>query len=297
MRGNGLQGETEALDRRHFTKEPQMSSFPQSVGEGSLNTVTSRRRSPLKFFLLVFGLSLPFYLAGALTTLQLLPGLPLSALALFCPVTAALIFVYAENKTAGVIELLRRSFDYTRIKAKIWYAPIILLLPGVYALSYGLMRVTEVALPPPQFSVLAVLAMLVVFFIAALCEELGWSGYITDPMQDRWGALGAGILLGLVWAAWHVVPLMEVHRSFAWIAWHSLFTVALRVLIVWLYNNAGKSVFAAALVHTMSNLSWQLFPIHGSYYDPRVTGLIVALAAAVVTVVWGPRTLARYRNA
>jgi membrane protease YdiL (CAAX protease family) len=74
-------------------------------------------------------------------------------------------------------------------------------------------------------------------------------------------------------------------------------TVAQRILIVWIYNNAGKSVFAAILFHAMSNLGWQMFPNHGSHYDPRITGLILAFAAAVVTALWGPRTLARYRNA
>ena len=213
-----------------------------------------------------------------------------------CPVTAALIFVYRENKTPGVTQLLRRSFDYKRIKAKLWYAPIVLLKPGVMVLSFGLMRLMGVPLPTPQFTVLAVLAMFLAFFIAALGEELGWSGYVIDPMQDRWGALQAGVLLGLVWAAWHIVPLVQAHRSPAWIAWWCLSTVATRVLMVWLYDNTGKSVFATALFHTMSNLSWQLFPIHGSYYDPRVTGLIEAFAAAIVTVVWGPRTLTRYRD-
>ncbi|MGA7871454.1 MAG: CPBP family intramembrane glutamic endopeptidase [Candidatus Binatus sp.] len=254
-------------------------------------------RSPLKFFLLVFGLSIPFWLAGAATGLQLSQGLPLAALMFVCPMTAALIFVYKENKTAGVTELLERSFDYKRIRAKVWYAPIILLMPGIYALSYGLMRLMGAPLPAPQFKVLGTIVMLASFFISALGEELGWSGYITDPMQDRWGALGAGILLGLVWAAWHFVPLIEANRSLVWIAWHSLFTVAFRVLIVWLYNNTGKSVFAAALFHATSNLSWQLFPIYGSYYDPRVSSLIVTFAAVIVTVLWGLRTLARNSNA
>lgn len=69
---------------------------------------------PLKFFLLVFALSVPFWLLGAVTDLQLLPGLPMSALALFCPVTAAAILLYRENGTAGVIQLLKRAFDYQR---------------------------------------------------------------------------------------------------------------------------------------------------------------------------------------
>ena len=100
----------------------------------------------------------------------------------------------------------------------------------------------------------------------------------------------------MVWAVWHYVPLLQVHRSLEFIAWWSLGTVAYRVIIVWLYNNTGKSVFVAALFHTMIDLTWQVFPINGSYYDPRVTGLITAIVALVVVIVWGPRTLARYSH-
>jgi uncharacterized protein len=53
----------------------------------------------------------------------------------FCPLLAALILVYRENKAAGVTELLMRSVDYKRIRAKIWYAPIALLMPGAMVLS------------------------------------------------------------------------------------------------------------------------------------------------------------------
>ncbi len=273
-----------------------MPPFPQLADKDSSNTIASRSRSPLKFFLLVFALSIPLYLVGAVTGLQLLPGLPMSSLAFSCPMTSALILIYREKKTAGVTELLKRSFDFKRIRAKIWYAPIVFLMPGVMVLSYGVMRLMGSPLPTPQFPVLAALVMFLAFFIAALGEELGWSGYIIDPMQDRSNALQAGIVLGLVLAAWHIVPLVQAHRSSAWIAWWCLYTVAGRVLLTWLYNNTGKSVFAATLYHAISNASWQLFPSHGSQWDPRITGLIVAFAAAIVTVVWGSRTLARRKN-
>ncbi|HUI27346.1 MAG TPA: CPBP family intramembrane glutamic endopeptidase [Candidatus Kryptonia bacterium] len=162
------------------------------------------------------------------------------------------------------------------------------------AASYGLMRLLGSPLPTPQFRLVPGAVMFLAFFVAALGEELGWSGYATDPMQDRWNALQAGILLGVMWATWHIVPLLQAHRSATWIAWWCLFTVASRVLIVWLYNNTGKSVFAATLYHAVSNVSTVLFI---SYFDPRITGPIIAFAAAIVTVAWGPRTLARYRNA
>jgi membrane protease YdiL (CAAX protease family) len=269
----------------------------KQVDTDSLNTVASPPQSPLKFFLLVFALSLPFWWAGTLVGPQLVPGVPVTALiVVFCPTTAALILVYRESKTAGVRDLLKRSFDYNQIKAKIWYAPILLLMPGVTILSYGWMRWMGLPLAIPQVPVVATLTISLAIFILALGEELGWSGYAIDPMQDRWGALSASILLGLAWALWHIVPLVQVHRSPAWIAWWCLGTVAARVLMVWLYNNTGKSVFAMAVFHTTINVTWQLFPIRGSYWDPRVNGVIMAIAAVVVVAVWGPRTLAGYRN-
>ena len=173
-------------------------------------------------------------------------------------------------------------------------------MPGVMVLAYGLMHSMSLPLPTLQIPVwagLVVSLMFLVFFIGALGEELGWSGYVTDPMQARWSALQASILLGLVWGAWHIIPYLQAHRSAEWIAWYCLFTVATRVLMVWLYNNTGKSVFGAALFHAMVNVSWFPFPNSGLQYDPRITGIIAAFAAVIVTVVWGHRTLARYRYA
>ena len=272
-----------------------MPPFPQSVDD-SRNAVTTGCRSPLKFFLLVFALSLPFWLAGTRITLQVLPGLPVSSLMFVCPAIAALILAYAENGKAGVTELRTRSFDYERIRAKFWYAPIILLMPCVMVLSYGLMRLTGATLPTPRYPVLAPAVMFVAFFIAALGEEMGWSGYVVDALQYRWNALQASILVGSVWAAWHIIPYLQAHRTPGWIAWQWLFTVAERVLLVWIYNNTGKSVFAATLFHAMGNVATFLFPIYGSYYDPRIAGLITAFAAVLVTVVWGPQSLARART-
>jgi len=262
--------------------------------EDSLTIDTAQHKSPLVFFVLVFALSMPFLLAGALIPLQLLPGLPVSAFAVLCPVTAAAILVFREKGSAGVKELLARAFDFRRVKAKIWYVPVILLMPCIMALSYGVMRLMGVPLPAPQFSLGTALALFVVCFISGLCEELGWSGYAIDPLQERFGALGGALIIGGVWAVWHYVPLLQVHRPLMFILWWSLGTVASRVIIVWLYNNTGGSVFVAALYHTMINLTWQLFPISGSYYDPGVTGPITAIVAVVVVIVWGAQTLARY---
>ncbi len=245
----------------------------QSIDKRFAHLLTSRRSSPLKFFSVVFAVSLPFWLAGTLTSFQLLPALPLSALAVLCPVTAAAMLVYHESTFTGVQELLKRSFDFTRVKVKLWYVPTILLMPCIMLGSFFVMRLMGVPLPVPPFSEATTLALFVAFFIGGLGEELGWSGYAIEPLQDRFGALGGALLLGMVWAVWHYVPLLEAHRSLVFIAWWSLGTVTSRVIIVWLYDNTGKSVFVAALFHTMMNLTWQLFPINGSSFDPQGHGL------------------------
>jgi len=273
----------------------QNDSLPPPVDEEASNAGASRQRSPLKFFILVFALTIPFWVIGAVTGLQLLPGVPVAALAACCPLLAAMILVYREHKTAGVTALLKQSFDFKRIKAKLWYAPILLLMLVVSALSFGVLRLTGTPVPAPQIAFLQLLNLCIACFILALGEELGWSGYAIDPMQDRWGALRASLILGSVWAVWHYVALVQADRSVAWIAWWSLYTVTQRVIIIWLYNNTSKSVFAAALFHMMTNVSWQLFPVNGSYFDPRVTGLILTLVVVIIVVVWEPHTLARYR--
>jgi membrane protease YdiL (CAAX protease family) len=260
------------------------------------STSTSHGKSPLKFFLLVFALSIPFWLVGALTNFQFLPAIPVSALALLCAVGAASILVHHQNGLVGVEELLKRSFDFKRVKAKVWYLPTILLMPCIMVLSYVAMRLMGVQLPALQLSLLTTLTLFALFFIAAIAEELGWMGYAIDPLQERFGALRGALILGVVWAVWHFIPLLEAHRSLEFIGWWSLGTVTSRVIMVWLYNNTGRSVFVAVLFHTMINLSYFMFPISGSYYDPRVTGLISAAVVVLLVIIWGPRTLVRARR-
>ena len=64
-------------------------------------------KSPLKFFLLVLALSIPFWLIGFLDLPKiLLINLPISAMMFVCPMVAALILVHQENEPNGMMELL-----------------------------------------------------------------------------------------------------------------------------------------------------------------------------------------------
>ena len=56
-------------------------------------------------------------------------------------------------------------------------------------------------------------------------------------------------------------------------------------------------MFAVALFHATLNLSFMLFPVNGSHFDMRLAGLGLACVAVTVTVLWGPKTLARTKTA
>ncbi len=252
-----------------------------------------RGSSVLHFFLLTFLLTVPFWMAAHWVPVQFLPGLPLRSLMVLCPVTSAIILRTRERGIQSVWGLLRRSLDVRGIPSKVWLVPTVLLSPAVFLLAGAAQVWMGQSVPTPSISAVTPLVLTTVFFVAALGEELGWMGVAFEPMQRRFGTLGAGILLGLVWAAWHFVPFLQGGRSLVWIGWQTLFLVSSRVLIVWIFNNTGRSIFAAALFHATANVSWALFPIHGSYYDPHIVGLVTAFAAIAVTVVWGSQSLTR----
>jgi uncharacterized protein len=262
--------------------------------------LTSADKSHLpKFFLLVFVLSIPFWLVDVLT--QLPKGIPInlpaSSLMAFNPGIAALILTYRYKKSAGIKDLVKTVFDHKRIKRKRWYVPTILLMPAMLFLSYCVMYLVGLPLPQPNIPLLFVLILFPLFFISALGEEVGWLGYAIDPMQDRCGALKASIILGTVWGLWHFWGYIELNNGLEWAIWQFLGSIPLRILIVWIYNNTGKSILAGILFHAMINVSEFSFPNFGSHYDPFISGIIFASAAAIVVLIWGPRTLARYRFA
>jgi membrane protease YdiL (CAAX protease family) len=122
-------------------------------------------RSPLKFFLLVFALSIPFWLMQP-------RDWPISA-SVGAPLLAALILVYREEGGGpGVRRILSRVFDQWRIRKRIWYVPIIFLMPLLYLLTYGVMRLMGLPVPGRTASFLMIPLLFVLFFILAIGEEV-----------------------------------------------------------------------------------------------------------------------------
>lgn len=259
-------------------------------------------KSPLKFFLLVYGLSIPLWIIERFINIK---GLPLDIpfmeiFAAFTPLTAACILVHSEEGKAAVKKLLQRIFDFSRIRNKIWYVPIIFVPFIIYFLIYTVMQWMQLPLPINlRISIQTIPLLFVFFFLGAIAEEVGYMGYAVDPIQKRWNASSTALLIGLPWAIWHYPSIIKQGHDATWIAWGTLGTVAGRVLIVWIYNNTGKSLFACILFHTLFNVSRVLFPkdeIHDPLVDyPNVHYSIIAIIAAIVVFIWGSKTLARYR--
>jgi uncharacterized protein len=231
--------------------------------ESAKNTV---KASTANFLILVLVLSVPFYIIGA--TGSRLPGmsyLPASALMGFVPAIAALILIYRQHGGEGAVALLKSAIAYRLNCSAGWILIALLFMPVVCVVEFGILRLAGNTIPIPEISLGLSLFYFAAFFIAAIGEELGWQGYAYPSLRNSHTAFSSALILGGIWALWHLVPLVEMGRSTNWIFWHLLCTVLLRLIIVWLYENTGQRIIIAVIFHTMINLTWALFPIAGSF--------------------------------
>ena len=249
------------------------------------------KRHPLiTFFVLAFALSwwpIPLYAAG------LAPG----TIAAFGPFLAALIVLAVVQGKVGVVGLLRRMVRW-RVGFH-WYL-VALLLPVVI---FGVAAALNVLLFGAQASSAVLSGWTGLFSTFALSllipgiggswEEPGWRGYALPRLQAGRSALFASLILGVVWALWHL-PLMvigQVQLS------DPLVIVAWTVVFTWLFNNTNGSVLIAMLMHNMYNVSGGFFSAMFSGADwVRLGWLLVVLWCAValmVVIVAGPAHLSR----
>ena len=259
-------------------------------------------RSVVSFVLLECALSVPFWGIGALAQAHVIPDqVLLRASWSLTPMMATAILVYREGGAAAVRQLFRRIVDYRRISAKIWYLAVFLAGPIIVFVQYGLTLWSGDHVPPPHFTLL-VPGSFIGFFLVAYAEELGWTVYALDTLQERRSALTAGVLTGMIWASLHAPVWALAGQSLNWCVWQWIYVVALRVLMAWVYNNTGKSLFAMDVLHPGLFVWWYLWPVSGTglsmpaLYEPRNLALIAIVLAATVTYLWGPKTLNQYRG-
>lgn len=249
-----------------------------------------------RYFLMVLLLSVPFWVLGGITAYEALPGIPASAVMVIVPAVVAVGLIVRNDGVEEALHWIKTTLSPSVVHRPQWVLLSLLLPPATLALAYGLMRLDKVPFPASDPGVVDFALLVGFFFVPALLEELGWTGFALEKLQRRISAFGASFLIGAIWALWHFVPLLQIGRSLPWIAWWAVASIAIRVLIAWVYNNSGGSVLLSGLFHASVNASWQSFPVRGSHYDPAAHAIVLIVTTAVVVTVFGPGTLSGARS-
>ena len=225
-------------------------------------------KSLLFFFGLTFLISWGIWIALAITgsSDQLLLWT-----AGFGPTLAALFLTGWQKGRAGLRSLLN-SLLLWRLNP-LWYLVSLLGAPLVMLLALGLHVAFGGAWPQfldPNHMVTSLnqwpLIMIVFFYVlvfTALGEEIGWRGVALPLLQTRFSAVFSSLILGLVWAAWHL-PLFWLPGNFHQglpLSWFMLQVLGSTFLYTWLYNRTHGSLLVMIFFHTASNTAMGLLPI------------------------------------
>jgi hypothetical protein len=248
----------------------------RGVGHDRIHYGPSLRQG-LVFILLVFLFSIPIWWFDRALGLpnQVPVDRPISAIAILAPALTALMLTRMAGGRGAAGSLLKRSADVAVISKNHWWLVALLLMPGLFLLQYVLLRTIGSSLPAAQLNLVSAALLLAVLLPAAWLEEFGWQGYLY-PRFRLLGPVVSGTLIGVAWAAWHLVPILGAGRSLTWIAWHALGAILLRLIIVLSVSRAGESVMLATLFHATFNWGLYLFPVDGSHYDPALTCAMLA---------------------
>jgi membrane protease YdiL (CAAX protease family) len=118
-------------------------------------------------------------------------------------------------------------------------------------------------------------------------EEIGWRGFAQPLLQKRIGALRACIVLGLIWAIWHLNAELTTSQplvAFLDDAPRSLLRmVATAILYGWLYVKTGGSLPVVMLAHAGHNIAVDVLSFSGASdaggFPLTVISSLYALAA------------------
>jgi len=229
-----------------------------------------------------------------------LAGLVLLLVGLAVPGLSGIVFVYLVYDEGGRADFWNRVTQPQRFGIR-WLIVILLVPLGISVLA-GVADLLLGGTGPVWGEGVTgfganPLAMLPALFFATLppiLEELGWRGYALDRLQMNWSALIASLILGVVWASWHL-PLFFVEATYQhdvvgfgttgfWLFMSG--TVALSVAISWVYNNTERSILGIIIFHGWVNFTAETIVVP----DPVYYALWFVLAGTVV-VIWGGGTL------
>jgi CAAX protease family protein len=280
----------------------------------SAPTTTTTRAFPLKYFVLAFAFTWALWVPAALEARGLISPLPVPAtfLGAFGPMVAAIVVTALEGGRAGLRSLLSRIVRW-RV-APVWYG-VAILGPLVITLGAIALHVVLGGQPPSLGLMIGALPTLVITVVymtitVALGEEVGWRGYALPALQARYSALLSSLILGVLWALWHLPVFFNPETLYSnlpfslWLA----YAVPLAVIITWLFNSAGGSVLMAIVFHAVINASSELWKTIPEYSVKPATAaealtvnvqiylmgaIVIWVAAVAVLLVYGQRNLSR----
>jgi membrane protease YdiL (CAAX protease family) len=233
---------------------------------GETTTAFIKRHEVATYYALTFAISWTgMLLVGgrgffAGTNWQTDPLFQLAVLALLAgPPVAGLLLTGIVSGTAGFGELFSRLIRW-RVGAR-WYALAILTAP---LLMTG--ALLGLSLVSPEFTPAFVttddklsplLLGLMTGLVGALVEEFGWTGFALPRLRLRHGVLATGLIMGVLWVAWHLLQVIWTGRTasgpvppalFVSIGFFSSYLLPYRVIMVWVYDHT-ESLLVAILMH------------------------------------------------
>jgi membrane protease YdiL (CAAX protease family) len=263
-----------------------------------VTTITAfiKRHPVLTYFALTFAISWGGILmvigpGGILGTKEVSEGLmPFVYLAtLLGPSLAGILLTGLVDGRAGFRELLSRLLRW-RVGAR-WYAVALLTAPLLITATLFVLSLTSPVFLPvivtTDDKVSLLLTGIVMGLVVGFFEELGWTGFAVPRLRLRYGGLTTGLIVGLLWGAWHF-PLFSGSVSSSGALPPALylsvllfsFLPAYRVLMVWVYDRTG-SLLVAMLMHAPLAAS-QLILI-----PPAITGVqVVTYDLVFTTALW-----------
>jgi len=208
------------------------------------------------------------------------------------PSVAGVVLTFFLYGVAGVRRLASRLNPWPLRRAGPVLAACLLLPVGVIVLPLGILAAFGGSVLPPSWSVSTYVGG--AFFGGGLVgpgllEEIGWRGFALPHLQRRHSALVSSLLIGLVWALWHLPNFILPSEPLPW--WHPLTFVplilALSVLFTWVYNSTGGNLFAVVVLHGAIDTALDLRLSSDSGMMAREDGIALLLFAVIaVGLVW-----------
>lgn len=165
-----------------------------------------------------------------------------------------------------------------------WYVLAFFAPPLILLAALGMHLALGGAVPASPYAdrVLIAVAQFVVIAILGgpLGEEFGWRGYALPALTARIGWRGAGVLIGIAWALWHL-PLLfmaETVQADMPIGLFLISTVGLSVVMARLGVHTRFSVLPALLLHSVINWWSMIVPINA---DEQAYALVAGIATLV----------------